>query len=288
MAAMGKPWTPFSTGRSRRLAVDPRRSQVRRREGLLRDAQCPDTPRPRLSERGRDEQVARDHRQREAGPRVLDGRRSRRPANRDWLRGSPEIYACGPSRSARPPSRDSNQAAVLATLYNAHVDEVDDWIPFERYLLPTMPYTRRFQPRSRKEFACRGPDFLIRAYAKALRMSGEKARVIALKVGRKTSDRPRVLHFGASYVVAEAFSAERQDREATVSQLCLHRNTRMRQDGQSGRSTASSRGPRSYGLGFKIRFTRSGSRAISVGYARTGRSSSVRPCSQSRNVPRGM
>jgi hypothetical protein len=288
MAAMGKPWTPFSTGRSRRLAVDPRRSQVRRREGLLRDARCPDTPRPRLSERGRDERVARDHRQREAGPRVLDGRRSRRPANRDWLRGSPEIYACGPSRSARPPSRDSNQAAVLATLYNAHVDEVDDWIHSSGICSPpclTRADSNHVLGRSSR---AEGPDFLIRAYAKALRLSGEKARVIALKVGRKTSDRPRVLHFGASYVVAEAFSAERQDREATVSQLCLHRNTRMRQDGQSGRSTASSRGPRSYGLGFKIRFTRSGSRAMSVRYARTGRSSSVRPCSQSRNVPRGM
>ena len=30
--------------------------------------------------------------------------------------------------------RNCNQAAVLATLYQAHIDVVDDWIPFERYL----------------------------------------------------------------------------------------------------------------------------------------------------------
>lgn len=110
--------------------------------------------------------------------------------------------------------RHSNQITVLATLYRAHVDLVDDWIPFERYVLPNMPYQRGFQPRSGKEFACRGPNFLIRAYAKALRMSGESVRVIPLKVGRRRSGRPRVLQFGSSYVVAEAFAAERHDRRS--------------------------------------------------------------------------
>src|SRR5262249_761778 len=107
--------------------------------------------------------------------------------------------------------RHSNQAAVLATLYDAHVDLVDDWIPFERYVLPNMPYKRGFQRRSGKKVSCQGPDFLIRVYAKALRMSGENVRVIPLKVGRRKNSRPRVLHFGTSYVVAEAFTAERHD-----------------------------------------------------------------------------
>src|SRR6266704_1055939 len=110
--------------------------------------------------------------------------------------------------------RHSNQNTVLATLYRAHVGLVDDWIPFERNVLPNMPYKREFQPRSGKEFACRGPNFLIRAYAKALRMSGESVRVFPLKVGRRRSGRPRVLQFGTSYVVAEAFTAERHDRRS--------------------------------------------------------------------------
>jgi hypothetical protein len=107
-------------------------------------------------------------------------------------------------------SRDSSPAAVLATLYGAHIDAAQDWIPFDRYLLPNMPYTRGFESRSQKEFACRGPDFLIRAYANALQNSGENVRVIRLKIGGKGKGRPKVLHFGESYVVAQAFSAARQ------------------------------------------------------------------------------
>jgi hypothetical protein len=106
--------------------------------------------------------------------------------------------------------RDSNLAAVFTTLYGAHIEATDDWVPFERYVLPNMPYTRGFESRSEKEFACRGPNFLIRAYAKALRMKGETVRVIPLKTNRKRSGRPKVLHFGTSYVIAEGFAAERE------------------------------------------------------------------------------
>jgi len=41
-------------------------------------------------------------------------------------------------------------------------------------------------------------------------------------------------------------------------------------------------------FGFNVRFTWSGSRAMSIRWARVGWSGSARPCSQSRKVPSGM
>ena len=106
--------------------------------------------------------------------------------------------------------RNSNLAAVFKTLYGAHIEATDDWVPFDRYVFPNTPYTRGFKSRSEKEYACRGPDFLIRAYAKALRKKGETVRVVRLNIGRKRRGQPKVLHFGTSYVVAECFAAERE------------------------------------------------------------------------------
>ena len=104
---------------------------------------------------------------------------------------------------------DSNLATVFTTLYGAHIEATDDWVPFERYVFPNMPYTRGFESRAEKEYTCRGPAFLIRAYAKALRTKGETLRVIRLNIGGKGKGRPKVLHFGTSYVVAEDFAADR-------------------------------------------------------------------------------
>jgi hypothetical protein len=98
--------------------------------------------------------------------------------------------------------RSSNQAAILSTLYKAHIDATDDWIPFDRYVFPEMPYRRGFDVHSREQFSCRGPAFLIRGYAKALRMSGEKIQTIPLKGGKPKTGWPKVLHFGTSYVIA--------------------------------------------------------------------------------------
>ena len=44
-------------------------------------------------------------------------------------------------------------------------------------------------------------------YARALRAKGETVRMIRSKTDRKKSGRPKVLHFGTSYVVAESFAA---------------------------------------------------------------------------------
>src|SRR5262249_21759467 len=40
--------------------------------------------------------------------------------------------------------RETNQKAVLGTLYDAHINAVEDWVPFERYVLPNSPYQRGF------------------------------------------------------------------------------------------------------------------------------------------------
>jgi hypothetical protein len=181
------------------------------------------------------EQVGKTHRGLEISFGIHRGRRGKRVAAwsvtcldvreaniRDFDGGGLALYASDHPAAKQYAERwcelrwaqDSNQTAILAALYDAHVDVADDWVPFERYVLPHMPYPVGFQPRSGKEFGCRGPNFLIRAYAKALRAIGEHVRVIPLKVGRKRGSRPKVLHFGESYVVAEAFAAERDDRQA--------------------------------------------------------------------------
>jgi hypothetical protein len=114
-------------------------------------------------------------------------------------------------------SRSSDQTAVLAALHQAHIETVDDWIPFDRYLLmyglyTGGPFERTFA--SGNQFVCRGPEFLIRAYATALRVKGERVQVSLRRTGKPKSGRPKVLHFGSSYVIADEFSAQRQRAKA--------------------------------------------------------------------------
>jgi hypothetical protein len=99
----------------------------------------------------------------------------------------------------------SNAAEVLATLYRAHAEAVDDWIPFGRYLLVNSHW---INAASGDKFVCRGPDFLLRAYASALRVTGGQVRVTLRGSPKLKSIRPKVLHFGESYVVANTFAAQ--------------------------------------------------------------------------------
>jgi hypothetical protein len=94
----------------------------------------------------------------------------------------------------------SDETSLLGTLYKAHTEAVDDWIPFDTY--------SRIRTLSEDKFACRGPDFLMRAYAKALRRISKQPQVI-LRRGSRKIVRPRVLHFGESHIVANTFIAER-------------------------------------------------------------------------------
>jgi hypothetical protein len=96
------------------------------------------------------------------------------------------------------------------------VEAVDDWIPFDRYLPIKIPWNGTsilpyFAPVSGSKFVCRGPDFLVRAYAKALEAIGERIQLTLRGGPKPKSIRPKVLHFGSSFVVANAFTAQRPE-----------------------------------------------------------------------------
>jgi hypothetical protein len=110
--------------------------------------------------------------------------------------------------------RTCNEMQVLAALFRAHVRATDDWIPFDRYLLIDTPWNGTsfypyFAPVSGANFVCRGPDFLLRAYAETLQAMGERVQLTLRASTKSKSIRPKVLHFGESYVVANAFAANR-------------------------------------------------------------------------------
>jgi len=110
--------------------------------------------------------------------------------------------------------RTCDRAKVLMALYRAHVEAVDDWIPFDRYLLINTSWNSTsfcpdFAPVSVSKFVCSGPDFLVRAYAKALEAIGERVQLTRRGTPKSKSILPKVLHFGGSFVVANSISAER-------------------------------------------------------------------------------
>jgi hypothetical protein len=95
----------------------------------------------------------------------------------------------------------SAEATVLGALYRAHTDTVDDWIPFDRCV--------RSDPLSESKWSCEGPEFLLRAYAKALRANLIQPRLVLKRGQLKKKRKPlSVLHFGCSFVVAARFTAE--------------------------------------------------------------------------------
>jgi hypothetical protein len=96
-------------------------------------------------------------------------------------------------------SGTSDKSSLIGALYKEHANAVDDWIPFDSY--------SSVRDISKGRFSFKGPEFLMRAYAKALRAIGEHPQLILRRKKRAVS--PRVLHFGDSYVVANSFVAER-------------------------------------------------------------------------------
>ena len=94
-----------------------------------------------------------------------------------------------------------NDDEILGALYQGHLQEVYDWIPFDRYT--------NAEDIGAKKVVWQGPLFLMRAYAKALRAKGVQ---VALKPGTKKARQPplKVLHFGDSYIVAASFKAQHQ------------------------------------------------------------------------------
>jgi hypothetical protein len=93
-------------------------------------------------------------------------------------------------------------AVTIAALYEAHLEAVQDWIAFDRYV--------DFQAIADGRLICRGPDFLMQAYAKALRRIGAQPRIGSRRKRKAAGARPRALHLGSSCVVATTFLAELQ------------------------------------------------------------------------------
>jgi hypothetical protein len=109
---------------------------------------------------------------------------------------------------------DCDKAEALVALYRAHLEVAGDWIPFDQYLFldkawDGSPLVLRPGPVSGKKFVCRGPEYLLKAYAKALEASGVEAKMTVKNTAGPKLIRPKVLHFGSSYVVADVFTAER-------------------------------------------------------------------------------
>ncbi len=92
-------------------------------------------------------------------------------------------------------TKGDGQAAWLA-LASAHRAVVDDWVPLDRYLPATPP--------ANGTIVVRAPQFLARVYARALRRIGLPVRVSAPNP-RSRKGRPKVLHLGSSFVVADIF-----------------------------------------------------------------------------------
>jgi hypothetical protein len=103
-------------------------------------------------------------------------------------------------------SGSADETKIVGALYKAHTAAFYDWGRFDLYSV--------IHSISKNKFALRGPDFVMRVYAKALRSIVGKPQLI-LRRGKRKAIRPKVLHFGVSYVVANTFIAER----------CLKRNS---------------------------------------------------------------
>jgi hypothetical protein len=115
------------------------------------------------------------------------------PAARQYLARRAELRWLG----------DRDRPQLVGVLYQAHNDAVNDWIPFDRYV--------SIRTVSADRCVLRGPHFLLRTYAGALRSQGVESQLtLRTRVKAKAATKLRVLHFGASFVVAAGFQAERR------------------------------------------------------------------------------
>jgi hypothetical protein len=102
----------------------------------------------------------------------------------------------------------------VGALFRAHRAAVDDWIDFDRFVRP-----ERWLTGSSKQITVAGPQFLLEEYEQELvrcgfvvRLKRHKRRLYWSGPGwsEQRSDLS-VLHFSASYVAAETFSAFQPD-----------------------------------------------------------------------------
>ena len=119
---------------------------------------------------------------------------SKHPAARQYLARQAEVQWTT--------STDENEPSLVGALYEAHMDVVDDWIDFNEY--------SSVQSKTKNIRTCQGPEFLMRAYAKAIRFVGKHPKIV---LGRRPeiARKLRVLHFGSSHVVAAGFLAKQSE-----------------------------------------------------------------------------
>ncbi len=92
--------------------------------------------------------------------------------------------------------------AAVAALVTAHARIFDDWVPIERYLGSLVDLADRLA----NGLSMTGPEFVLKAYARALRsLTGAS---LSGRPTRGAAARFRALHFSASFVVAERFEAD--------------------------------------------------------------------------------
>jgi hypothetical protein len=109
-------------------------------------------------------------------------------------------YSCAKARLRL--ERVEDAGVVIAALVTAHARVFDDWVPLERYLgtLADLPV------RVAAGLSVTGPEFVLKAYARALRSVA--AASLSRRPKRDGMARFRVLHFSQSFVVAERFEAD--------------------------------------------------------------------------------
>jgi hypothetical protein len=115
-----------------------------------------------------------------------------------------------PKASLRVVLSGASRAAALGVLWRAHVEAVDDWVEFDRFV----PAVRLYADAA-DSVTLHGPRFLLEAYAAALKNANFRATLKLHKrrlywQGGRWSERrsaPSLLHFGSSFVVAEQFVA---------------------------------------------------------------------------------
>jgi hypothetical protein len=113
-----------------------------------------------------------------------------------------------------------NVVSVLGALAQAHLAAVDDWIPLDRYL--------PMDSHAKTSFVVAGPDFLVRAYARALRRLDLVVSVKAVARRRRATPAPSVLHFGNSFIVANGFEVARRSMGLENNEMHLTRSATAR------------------------------------------------------------
>lgn len=101
-------------------------------------------------------------------------------------------------------ARVDDAGAVVEALLAAHVGVFDDWVPCERYLGNLGDLAARVD----KGLSITGPEFVLKAYARALRSKAAATLTRQTKQSAPATARVRILHFSHSFVVAERFEAD--------------------------------------------------------------------------------